>query len=225
MQTHIAKALQSRCKAIRNAVKVYNSAAEQLDPPHPPISWETVSHINFLEEFNLLHDTRQDIRDKQWSQPAVRELMKLSQRVKRAREEVERCHIAIRRLYTAIRDEDDFFARTLSRLQAGDPALHRMVHDFVTRRQQVNNLLLTKLASLVSSPDYTGDRSRGIRVGGHSKDAIGSGQLPGEDSGIGGDIYNDHDDGDDGEEFSVDETAGELASQLIDYLSDLSLQP
>ena len=64
MRTHIAKALQSRCKAIRNAVKAYNTAATHLEPPRPPISWEAVSHINFLEEFNLLHNTRQDIRDK-----------------------------------------------------------------------------------------------------------------------------------------------------------------
>ena len=142
MRTRIAKALQSRCKAIRNAVKAYNSAAERLDPPRPPISWETVSHINFLEEFNLLHDTRQDIRDKQWSQPAVRELMRLSQRVKRAHEEVERCHIAICRLYTSIQDENDFFAGTLSRLQAGEQVLYGMVHNFAARRQRVNNLLL-----------------------------------------------------------------------------------
>jgi len=76
MRTHIAKALQSHCKAIRNAVKVYNAAVAQLDPPRPLISWEHVSHINFLEEFNLLHNTRQDIRDRRWSEPAVRELMK-----------------------------------------------------------------------------------------------------------------------------------------------------
>ena len=79
MQTHIAKVLQSRCKAIRNAVKTYNTAAAQLVPPHPSISWEAVSHINFLKEFNLLHDTCQDIREKRWSQPAIHELMKLSQ--------------------------------------------------------------------------------------------------------------------------------------------------
>ena len=96
MQTHIAKALQRRCKAIRNAVKAYNAAAAQLDPPRPPINWEAVSHINFLEEFHLLHNSRQDIREKPWSQPAIRELMKLSQRVKRAHEEIQRCHIAVR---------------------------------------------------------------------------------------------------------------------------------
>ena len=71
MQTHIAKVLQSRCKAIWNAVKTYNAAAVQLIPPHPPISWEAVSHINFLDEFNLLHNTHQDIHEKRWSQPAI----------------------------------------------------------------------------------------------------------------------------------------------------------
>jgi hypothetical protein len=116
MRTHLTKALQKRCKAIRNAVKKYNTAAAKLNPRRPSISWENVSHINFLEEFHILHDTRQDIRDKKWAQPAIRELMKLSQRVKRAHEEVERCYIAVRRLYTAVCDEDDTFEATLSRL-------------------------------------------------------------------------------------------------------------
>jgi len=114
MRTHIARALQSRCKAIRNAVKTYNTAAAQLDPPRAPISWEAISHIGFLEEFNLLHNTRQDIHKKPWSRPAERELMKLLQRVKRAHEEIERCHIAVCRLYTAIHDEDDSFKDVLS---------------------------------------------------------------------------------------------------------------
>ena len=132
MRTHIAKALQSRCKAIRNAVKTYNTAAMQLDPPRPLISWESISHINFLEEFTL-HDTRQDIREKQWSQPAVQELMKLSQRVKQAQEEIQWCHISIRRLYTAIHDENDFFRMTLSRIQGGDLLIYGAIHDFITR--------------------------------------------------------------------------------------------
>src|ERR1700753_145661 len=106
MRTHIAKALQRRCKAIRNAVRAYNAAAAQLNPPRPPINWETVSHINFLEEFHLLHNMRQDIREKPWSQPAIRELIKLSQQVKRTHEEIHRCYISVRRLYTTIHDED-----------------------------------------------------------------------------------------------------------------------
>ena len=96
---------------------------------------------------------------------------------------------------------------------------------FRSRRQRTNNLLLTKLVALTNSPDYIGDRSRGIRVGCESEDMVGSGRPPVADSGIGGDIDDDHDDDDNGEEFGVDETAGELVGQLIDYVSDLSLLP
>lgn len=218
MRTHIAKALQSRCKAIRNAVKTYNAAALQLDPPRSPISWESISHIHFLEEFNLLHDTRQDIREKRWSQPAVRELMKLSQRVKRAHEEIERCHIAVRRLYTAIYDEDDFFRATLSRLQTEDPLIYETVHDFISRRQRVNGLLLSRLNVLTNSPDYSGDRSRGVRVGSGSSSGRSTGTsgrpLVDNDGELGADESD--------EELGADET-DELVGQLVDYVSDLAL--
>lgn len=220
MRTHIAKALQSRCKAIRNAVTTYNTAAAQLDPPRPAISWETVSHINFLEEFNLLHNTRQDIREKPWSQPPVRELMKLFQRVKRAREEIERCHVAVRRLYTAIHDEDDDFEKVLSRLRTGDPLIYGAVHDFVTRRRLVNNLLLSRLALLTDSPNYLGDRSRGVRVG-SSRGTEGLGQLSGDNVRM-ADGLDDNDDND--EELGVDEM-DEQVGQLVDYVSELALLP
>ena len=218
MRTHIAKALQSHCKAIRNAVKTYNAAAAELDPPRPPISWERVSHINFLEEFNLLHNTRQDIRNKQWSKPAVREVMKLSQRVKRAHEEIERCHIAVRRLYTAIHDENDDFERTLSRLETGDPLLYGAVGSFVAHRRQVNNLLLAKLAVLTNSPGYAGDCSRGVHVGNRGNPG-GCEQMLVDDVGIEGGS----DDGHEDEELDVDET-DELVGRLVDYVSDLALQ-
>lgn len=177
-----------------------------------------MSHINFLEEFNLLHDTRQDIRKKPWSQPAVRELMKLSQRVKRAHEEIERCHIAIRRLYTAIHDENDSFRATSSRLRTGDPILYRTVHDFISRRQRVNDLLLSRLELLTNSPNYSGDRSRGVRVGsspgGQSAGNPGS-QFVENNEEFGADETDDEDPG-------ADET-DELVGQLIDYVSDLAL--
>ena len=65
MCTHIEKAPQSCCKTIWNAVKMYNAAAAELNPSHMLISWERVSHINFFEEFNFLHNTLQDICNKQ----------------------------------------------------------------------------------------------------------------------------------------------------------------
>ena len=76
VRTYLAKSLQRRCKAIRNAVAEYNSAAAALNPPRPAINWSEVSHYSFVEEFSLLQDTRNDIREKQWSQPQIREFMR-----------------------------------------------------------------------------------------------------------------------------------------------------
>ena len=222
MRTHIAKALQSRCKAIRNAVKTYNAAAAQLNPPRPSISWEAVSHINFLEEFRLLHNTCQDIREKPWSQPAVQELMKLSQRVKRAHEEIERCHVAVHRLYTAIHDEDDDFKRTLPKLQNGDPLVYGAVYEFITHRRQVNDLLLATLKLLTSSPEYSGDFSCGVRVG--SGSSVGDLEwLSVDDVSMAGGLDHNNDNNDN-EELGVDEMDG-LVWQLVDYISDLTLLP
>ena len=146
--------------------------------------------------------------------------MKLSQRVKRAHEEVERCHIAIRRLYTAIHDEDDFFRTTLSRLECGDPLVYGAVHDSISCRQRVNALLLARLNVLTDSPNYSGDCSRGVRAGGGSADGQGMGG-PGQPLVYAGGVDDNREDDND-EELGADET-DELVGQLIDYVSDLTL--
>jgi hypothetical protein len=215
MRTHIAKALQTRCKAIRNTVKVYNAAAAQLDPPRPSISWEQVSHINFLEEFNLLHNTRQDIRDKRWSQPAIRELMKTFQRVKRAREEIERCNIAIRRLYTAALDENDTFSGVLSRLQLISSPVYGVVKDFADRRRRVNSLILARLKILTHSQGFSGNCSRGMRIGSNFTSGRNNEQV---------DILVEAAVEDD-EEMDADESMDESVSQLVDYVGDLAILP
>ena len=217
MRTHIAKALQGRCKAIRNAVKRYNAAAAELNPPRQPINWETVSHIHFLEEFHILHDTRQDIREKPWAQSAVRELMKVSLRVKRAHEEIQRCHIAVRRLYTAIQDETDLFGATLTRLRGGDPLAYRAVHDTITRRQRVNSLLLVRLAALTNFPDYQGECSHGVWVGVNTDvDTPGLMSVDSDNVADGVNCNNDN------SELDADE-ADTLVGRLVDYISNLAI--
>jgi hypothetical protein len=57
MRTHIAKSLQTRCKAIQNAVKTYNTAALEMNPPRPTLDWSKASHYTFLEDFELLRNT------------------------------------------------------------------------------------------------------------------------------------------------------------------------
>ena len=105
MRTQIAKALQTRCKAIQRAVAAYNTAAVQLDPPREPLEWSQVSNYGFIEEFVMLRNTRRDIMEKPWIKPVFREMLKMRQRIARAKEEILRCNVEIRRVYTAVCDE------------------------------------------------------------------------------------------------------------------------
>ncbi|KAI0674940.1 hypothetical protein C8Q78DRAFT_1075288 [Trametes maxima] len=93
VRTHIAKHLQARCRAIRNAVKTYNAAAAAMKPPRPSLDWSRVSHISFIEEFELLQDTRGDLQDKPWRLPQVREAMRIAHHIERAQEEIARVNI------------------------------------------------------------------------------------------------------------------------------------
>ncbi|KAI0371846.1 hypothetical protein BV20DRAFT_1051440 [Pilatotrama ljubarskyi] len=83
-RTYIAKSLQRRCQAIHNAVNAYNAAARELSPPREVLDWSKVSHYAFLEEFTLLCDTKNDIREKPWAKPVVHEAMRLANHIARS---------------------------------------------------------------------------------------------------------------------------------------------
>ena len=165
MRTHIAKSLQSRCQTIRNAIAAYNTAAAELSPPRPPLDWTEVSHYGFIEEFALLQDTRNDVRDKPWAKPMFREILKLRHRIAHAYEEITRCNIQIRRLYTSICDQTDLFSRVLARLRDANSEIYGPLRDFVTRRQRINLALLRRVQQVFALEGYTGETTRGIRLG------------------------------------------------------------
>ncbi|KAG6884212.1 hypothetical protein C0992_006742, partial [Termitomyces sp. T32_za158] len=163
MRSHIAKSLQSRCNAIRNAVAAYNAAALALNPPKPTLDWSHVSHYTFLEEFNILRDTRHDIQQKPWAQLVIREIMKQDLKVQRAREELIRCNVEIRRLHTAIVDEHNLFSELLPKIQMTNSCIYGAVNDFVTYRRHVNNHLLNKIHRIYSLRGYTGTSTPGTK--------------------------------------------------------------
>jgi hypothetical protein len=66
---------------------VYKAVAAALNPH--TIGWSEVSHYHFLEEFHLLCDTCQDIRNKRWAQPAIQEAIKQLLRMAHACGEIE----------------------------------------------------------------------------------------------------------------------------------------
>ncbi|KAI1792846.1 hypothetical protein LXA43DRAFT_886785 [Ganoderma leucocontextum] len=165
VRTHIAKSLQKRCKAIRAAVKAYNATALALDPPRPTLDWSQISHFSFLEEFVLLNDTRNDLREKQWAQPLVRETMRTARRIKRATEELEIIHREARRVHTSISDEDAHFARVLADLMARGDILYDAVSEFCSRRRANNAHILSYIRRLYALPEYAGEQTPGKYCG------------------------------------------------------------
>jgi hypothetical protein len=108
LRRHIAKALQARSKAVRNAIDQYNAAAIALDPPMASLTWEQVVEYTFLADFDILRDTRAEVQSRPWTRPAYRLAMDTYFKIERAREEIIHLNIEIRRMMTWMRDEGHF---------------------------------------------------------------------------------------------------------------------
>ncbi|KAI0323319.1 hypothetical protein GY45DRAFT_1227486, partial [Cubamyces sp. BRFM 1775] len=172
MRTYIAKNLQRRCRAIRNAVKQYNAAAKELNPPREPLDWSKVSHYAFLEEFTLLQDTQNQLHDKPWSKPAVRETMRIARRIARAQEEISNVSREARRLHTFICDEENMFVAVLGNLKKQNSILHGAVQDYVRHRRAANARNLAYVMRIYSLDGFQGEKSPGTRAGGFIHPAL-----------------------------------------------------
>jgi hypothetical protein len=123
LRKHIGNALKARSKAVRTALQNYNVAAQALVPPRPALSWDDVMEYAFLADFDLLSDTRSDVRLRVWAKPASRVLMDQCFKMERAREEIARLNVEIPRVTTYIRDEEAFLLQQEQILSESDPPL------------------------------------------------------------------------------------------------------
>lgn len=218
MRTHIAKSLQTRCKAIQNAVKVYNTAALALSPPRPTVDWSRVSHYNFLDKFSLLRDTRQDVREKPWARPAHRETVRQFLRIQRAQEEILRCNVEIRRLHTAIYDEQQHFDVVQEDLRRTENPIAGAVDEFVILRRRVNAHILVRIQQMFDLEHFSGDKTLGTRKGtSASRPVLKAVQI----SGVEAEQVRLDADQDDIE--NEDDVNGDIGG-LVDYISSVSIR-
>ncbi|KAL0570014.1 hypothetical protein V5O48_011944 [Marasmius crinis-equi] len=106
LRQHLSHALQSRSKAIENALEKYNAAASTLK--RRQLKWKEVVDCTFLAEFDLLKDSRDDIRDKPWALPVNRELATAFFKLARAEETLPRLHNEIKSLVTWMKEESEY---------------------------------------------------------------------------------------------------------------------
>ncbi|KAJ7727652.1 hypothetical protein DFH07DRAFT_871547 [Mycena maculata] len=165
LRKHIAKALQARSKAVKNAITRYNAAAESMTPSKPTLDWDEVVEYAFLADFDLLREGREDIRGELWAQPAGRAAMDQHYKLLRADEEIERLNIEIRRLVTYMRDEGEFLGREEGRLrEEGKVGLAVQVGLLRMERGRFTSLHMSRLVKLSKEPGFTGDLVPGISI-------------------------------------------------------------
>ncbi|KAG1780720.1 hypothetical protein EV702DRAFT_1023402 [Suillus placidus] len=156
LRKHIAKALQTRSVAIRSALNTYNSIASSMYPPRQTLKWEDVVEYAFLADFDLLRDTRMDVSQHPWSSAAARRAMDLYFKMCRAREEIQRLNIEIRRLATYIRDEDNYLRRCEDQLKDANPALAHQITLHRNIRGRFNSRHLKRLYDISRLTGFSG---------------------------------------------------------------------
>ncbi|KAG1780889.1 hypothetical protein EV702DRAFT_1193717 [Suillus placidus] len=166
---YIAEKLDTvQCEVLAMEVKMGISRrwdAAKLEPPRPTLEWSKVSHYQFLDEFTLLCNTRQDIYDKPWAKPAIHETMCQHQCIQRAHKEILRCNVEIRRLHSAILDEQRHFKKVIGELEAAGSPLLVVVQEATKICTLVDRQLLVCITQVYSLPGFTGNPSPGIREG------------------------------------------------------------
>jgi hypothetical protein len=134
-------------------------------PPRPLLSWESVIAAVNLADFDLLKSTRQDIRKLDWAQPANREGMVMYFKIKRAKEEIIRLNVEIRRLLTFLYDDHVDHYRAVCANIITDPTLAFEVSTRSQYRNKIHEEIVKRLLQTSRLPGFSGSLFHGERQG------------------------------------------------------------
>lgn len=193
----------------------YNVAAQALIPPRAPLSWDDIVEYAFLADFDLLSDTRSDVRLNVWAKPASRVLMDQHFKMERAREEIIRLHIEIPRLTTYIRDEEAFLLQREQSLLESDPPLSHQLRLRRLKIQLSNDLHIHRLQKLASLPGFCGTIAPGLALDNATVQLADSLSRPTLQEHLGGE--EDEEDEDEGDQEAAD--AADAFCLIVEGLS------
>lgn len=165
LREKISKALRTRSGAIKTALQQYNDAAAMLNPPRDPLTWSTILKAATVADFDLLRDTRTDIRYLPWAEPSRREATTYYFGIKRAREEIVRLNIEITRLLTFMFDTHIDYYRAVQRYIIEDPPLARSLSQQWQYHDRINESVVCKLVQTSQLRGFTGKMFIGSRIG------------------------------------------------------------
>ncbi|KAG1902578.1 uncharacterized protein F5891DRAFT_1127555 [Suillus fuscotomentosus] len=154
-------ALQARSAAIKTALDWSNIAARALSPPCRTLKWEEVVEYAFLANFDLLHDSRDDVSHRPWAMPSVRQATDLYFKTCRAREEIMRLNIEVRCLATYLHDEEHYLHECQCQAEASHPVLAHQINLRRQVRSRFNSHHLQRLQDIANLPEFLGTISPG----------------------------------------------------------------
>lgn len=155
--------MNRRSETVRKAINRYNEQAALLDAP--VIDWQEIAGYAFIGEFETLRLARSDIRREKWVQKAHRDAGIRYFKLCRAREEIQRLNVEVRRLLTWIQDEKKHTEQIIERLSVNEPLLADELRKRWTLRSSVNAAHLQRLKILQQEDYYTGPRDCGEATG------------------------------------------------------------
>ncbi|KAJ7831870.1 hypothetical protein B0H13DRAFT_2240523 [Mycena leptocephala] len=166
LRKHIAKALQTRSRTIRAALDRYNAAVAALNPPRRTLSWSEVIDFTFLADFDILRDPEGNAALRPWATPGARELMDTYFKIERAKEEIDRLNIEIRRLVTYIRDERVFLLAKEAEVRETDPHLAIFIGKYQMQWGRFDEDHMKRLRTMARKlgPRFSGTLVPGVRL-------------------------------------------------------------
>ncbi|KAL0571876.1 hypothetical protein V5O48_010096 [Marasmius crinis-equi] len=165
-RTKISQALTSRAEAIRKAITEYNNAADLLTPPREHIDWAQIIQMVSLADFDLLKLPDLNIGGLTWAQERYREVMHEHFQILRAREEIIRLNVEIKRKVTYMLDTHaDYVWAERRAITNGDSSLAVELHRRREILSRINTDIATRLLETSQLQGFTGDLRPGERIG------------------------------------------------------------
>ena len=118
-----------------------------------------------VADFDLLRDMRHDIRTLEWAQPANREGMVMYFGIKRAKEEICRLNVEIRRLLTFLYDDYVDHYRAIATHIIINPLLASEISSQWSYRERIHEVIIKRLIQTSRLPGFIGNLFHGQRVG------------------------------------------------------------
>ncbi|KAJ7029742.1 hypothetical protein C8F04DRAFT_1211894 [Mycena alexandri] len=143
-----------------------SQTAKSIVPAGRQLSWSEVIEYAFLADFDLLRKPAELGEVRPWSTPAARLLLDKYFKIQRAREEIRRCNIKIRRVITSIRDEKAFLTAKENELQESDPGLAWCIRRYRFCRERYDLVHMERFQKLAkqAGSGFTGTLEPGVRA-------------------------------------------------------------